>query len=93
MRHRRPDSALGRALDPDWYWRSADTMLLAGIADVVRWLQWAQTKDAHAKPPRNMPQPIKRPGVGPKKDPNVLLLSVDEVKRRLALPRRPLTAA
>jgi len=89
VRNRRPDSALGRALDPtDWYWHSVDAMLLSGIYDTVRWLQWAQSKDGQKN--RNRPEPLRRPGVGPKKDPNVLKLPVDEVKRRLLLPRRPL---
>lgn len=35
--------------------------LLALIADVLRWLQWAKTKDGSKG--RNQPEPISRPGV------------------------------
>lgn len=36
-------------------------MLLATIADVLRWLQWAKTENGRKG--RNAPQPIPRPGV------------------------------
>ncbi len=39
--------------------------LLAMIVDVLRWLQWAKTKDGIRN--RNRPEPIARPGVKPTK--------------------------
>jgi hypothetical protein len=42
-------------------------MLLAAIADVLRWLQWAKTKDGQKG--RNAPDPIPRPGVKSRKRP------------------------
>lgn len=36
-------------------------MLLAAIADALRWLQWARTKDGQKN--HNPPEPIPRPGV------------------------------
>ena len=39
--------------------------LLAMIVDVLRWLQWAKTKDGQKN--RNRPDPIARPGVRPTK--------------------------
>lgn len=35
--------------------------LLAAIADALRWLQWAKTKDGRKN--QNRPDPIPRPGV------------------------------
>jgi len=94
VQNRRHDSALSRALDPDWQWRALEPNLLAFMSDRLAWLQWSKTKDASAKPPRNVPKPMPRPGIkGYDKDPDVLRLSVDEVKRRLALPRRALAVA
>ena len=55
-----PESALGRALNPDWMWGLPE-MLAADIADSQRWLVWSKTVDAQRK--RNRPQPIPRPGV------------------------------
>lgn len=86
MKHRRHDSALNRALDPDWYWRAVEPNLLAAAVDMLRILAWQQTKDGQKN--RKQPKPIPRPGVGPKKDPNVRTAPVEEVKRLLALPRK-----
>lgn len=55
-----PDAALARAINPQWVWGLPE-MLAADIADSLRWLVWAKTKDA-AKG-RNQPKPIPRPGV------------------------------
>lgn len=77
-------------MDRDWAWRSLEPNLLAFIADRLAWIQWSKTEDAKKR--RNRPKPIPRPGVGPKRDPDLLVLPVEEVKRRLALPRRPLAA-
>lgn len=40
--------------------------LLAEAVDTLHWLQWSKTKDAASKPPKNMPDPIARPGVKPR---------------------------
>ncbi|WP_446224979.1 DUF5361 domain-containing protein [Nocardia sp. IBHARD005] len=58
--HRKPDSALSRALRPDdWAWQLPE-LLLADIADSLRWLRWAKSTAArHGRPPK----PIPRPGV------------------------------
>lgn len=41
-------------------------MLAADIADSLRWLMWAKTKDAQKN--RNPPAPIPRPGIaGPER--------------------------
>lgn len=40
-------------------------MLLAAIADVLRWLQWAKTPDGRKN--ANQPEPIPRPGVQSRK--------------------------
>lgn len=80
-------------MDRDWQWRSADTLLLAEIADSMNFLAWTKTKDAGKKNPRNRPKPIPRPGVhGYGRDEETVSLPLDEVKRRLARPRRALVA-
>ncbi len=56
----RPESALYRTLNPDWMWGLPE-MLAADIADSLRWLMWAKTKDAQKN--KNPPKPIPRPGV------------------------------
>ncbi|MFC4123703.1 DUF5361 domain-containing protein [Nocardia rhizosphaerae] len=54
-------SALYRARQPrEHEWR-LDRMLLADIADSLRWLVWAKSSDAQHG--RNRPEPIPRPGV------------------------------
>jgi len=86
VKHRRPDSALSRALDPDWHWRTIEPNLLAAVVDILRIMAWQNTKDGSKN--RRRPKPVPRPGVGPKKDPNAMSAPVDEVQRLLALPRR-----
>lgn len=54
------ESALYRAMNPDWMWGLPE-MLLASTADTLRWLQWAKTSDGQKG--RNQPRPIPRPGV------------------------------
>lgn len=54
-------SALYRAQEPDAADWSLEALLLADVADVQHWLQWAKTKDGAAG--RNQPKPIPRPGV------------------------------
>ncbi len=57
--------------------------------DALRWLVWAKTKDGEKG--RRRPEPLQRPGI---KEPesripkDVVALPVDEVARRLKLPRR-----
>lgn len=60
------DSAIARAVEPDAATWGVQEQLLAEIADTLHWLQWTKTKDAAAKPPRNAPDPIPRPGIKPK---------------------------
>lgn len=57
-------SPIVRAVDPDAYLWGLPEQLLAEATDMLHWLQWAKTKDAQEKSPKNMPEPIKRPGVG-----------------------------
>lgn len=91
IKHRRYDSALSRKLDPHWHWRALEPNLVAAAVDTLRILAWQQTKDGHKN--RKRPEPIPRPGVkGFDKDPELVTASVDEVKRRLALPRRAVAA-
>ncbi|MFG1794130.1 DUF5361 domain-containing protein [Nocardia sp. NPDC049149] len=54
------NTALRREISPDHQWGLTE-MLLADIADSLRWLKWAKTTDAQRK--RNIPRPIPRPGV------------------------------
>lgn len=84
-------SAYWRAREPERARWGVSEYLLAIIADSLRWLVWAKTKDA--KRNRNRPKPIPRPGDEEKKKSTgrmsgVVSHTVDEVKRRLALPRR-----
>ena len=68
--------------------------LLAALVDSVHWLQWSRSKDAQrrgSKPPRAIPRPsnnYNRKARGRLE--GALSLTVDEVKRRLALPREPI---
>lgn len=48
-------------MHPDEAGWTLTNMLLAAIADALRWLQWAKTPDG--KRNRNRPKPIQRPGV------------------------------
>lgn len=48
--------------DAEW---TLTNRLLAIIADVLRWLQWAKTSDGRKN--RNQPEPIPRPGVARRK--------------------------
>ncbi|MFD4438984.1 DUF5361 domain-containing protein [Nocardia sp. NPDC058519] len=58
--HRLPSSALSRALKPaDWAWQLPE-LLMADIADSLRWLRWAKSTSARSGRP---PKPIPRPGV------------------------------
>lgn len=65
IRYLPADSALMREISgpmADWDLR---TQLLAVVANETRVANWAQTKDAHARPPRNYPTPITPPGMAP----------------------------
>lgn len=87
--HLPPDSAVAREMNPEYAWGVTEH-LLATAVDTLRLLVWMQSKDGAKN--RNRPKPLPRPGVKQgkqrveKKD--LLVLPVDEVKRRLALPRR-----
>lgn len=56
----RPESALYRTLMPDWAWGLSE-MLIADVADTLRRLWWAKTRDGQKG--RNPPKPIPRPGI------------------------------
>lgn len=92
-------SAVYRAMNPDtWRWGIPEH-LAAMQVDLLRWLQWSKTKDATRKPPRNMPKPIPRPGVEEKQKAandrfkDVEAVPLDELKRRLAKPRKAIPGA
>lgn len=59
-------SPITRSMHPDAALWGIQEQLLAELVDVAHWLQWSKTKDAQSKPPKNMPEPIPRPGVKPK---------------------------
>lgn len=59
-----PNTALHHAFNEHW---SLADHLLATCLDRLNVLLWTKTKDAHKKPPRNMPKRIPRPGVDQKK--------------------------
>jgi hypothetical protein len=61
------DSKLMRSMYPDKAGWTLTNQLLAIIADVLRWLQWAKTKDGMKG--YNQPEPIPRPGVVPLRRP------------------------
>lgn len=82
--HLPPESATMLAVAGGW---SKTDLLLATLIDDFRFYMWAKS-GGKAK---NRPKPIPRPGVvdeSRKRMKDALLLPVDEVKRRLALPRR-----
>lgn len=86
-------SAAYRKLNPEtWMWGVSEH-LMAHQLDVLRWLQWSKTKDASKKSPRGAPKPIPRPGMKEQQAEaegrfkGVESLELDELKRRLALPR------
>ncbi|MFR9750511.1 DUF5361 domain-containing protein [Nocardia sp. 004] len=54
------DSALQRSLNPENSRWQLDSMLLADMADSLRWLMWSKTEDGVRG--RNRPEPIRRPG-------------------------------
>jgi len=86
--HLPPDSATKLAIGGGW---SRGEQLLAAVVDFLALHWWAQTKDGAKN--RNRPKQIPRPGVedGSKaRMKGAVLLPVDEVKRRLALPREPI---
>jgi hypothetical protein len=61
IEHSSVDSQLYKSMHPDDAGWTLTNLLLATIADVLRWLQWAKTKDGAKN--RNQPDPIPRPGV------------------------------
>lgn len=89
--HLPESSAYWRAREPERSrWGFAEYML-ASIADSLRWLVWAKTRDA--KRGRNRPKPIPRPGDSVKRQDQgrfrgAVGRSVDEVKRLLSKPRK-----
>ena len=92
--HLPPESAtVRRIVGPDRTEWTLTNELLASVVDRLTWLVWTKTKDASrraAKPPKPIPRPSNeygRASLGRLK--GALMLPVDEVKRRLAFPRRP----
>lgn len=65
VRHLGVESHLFKSMHPDDAGWTLTNLLLARIADVLAWLQWAKTKDGRKN--RNQPEPIPRPGVKRKK--------------------------
>ncbi|MFE6863634.1 DUF5361 domain-containing protein [Nocardia sp. NPDC057668] len=55
------DSALGRQTHPDQSQWQLTQMLMADMADSLRWLVWSKTEEAQQN--RNRPEPIPRPGL------------------------------
>lgn len=55
-----PGSSIHYELHEKW---PLEAQLLAANVDAMNTLLWTKTKDAQRKPPRNRPEPIKRPGV------------------------------
>lgn len=66
VQHLSSTSALMQKMDPENAVWGLQEYLLAEVVDTLHWLQWAKTKDAAAKPPRNQPDPLPRPGTKPK---------------------------
>lgn len=91
VKHLPATSAYWRTREPEKARWGISEYLLAIIADSLRWLVWAKTKDA--KHNRKKPKPIPRPGDDEKKQSKgtfrgAVSMTIDEVKRRLALPRK-----
>lgn len=91
VKHLPATSAYWRKREPEKARWGVAEYLLAIIADSVRWLVWSKTKDAKFN--RKRPKPIPRPGDSEKKQTRgrmagAVSMSIDEVKRRLALPRK-----
>lgn len=85
-----PDSALYQSMYPpteESAW-TPDMHLLAVIADSLRWLQWAKTKDASKG--RNPPKPIPRPGIEPdEKKTTGTAIPLDQARDRYKVARLP----
>lgn len=78
-----PEAAVWGCLDPRATWSTSD-YLNAMAVDALRWLVWAKTKDGQKN--RRQPKPIPRPQ--PPRARNVVLLTTEQVRERLARPRR-----
>jgi hypothetical protein len=86
---RQPESWTHRRLVPDWQWGMIVNQLLAAEVDALNVANWQRgNRGRRSASPR--PKPIPRPGItgyGAKSE--VVSMPVDEVRRRLALPRVP----
>lgn len=84
-----PYTALHSAFNEHW---TLTDHLLATSLDRLNTLLWTKTKDAHKKPPRNMPKRVPRPGVGDRKnnDPVVKesVMDITEFMKRQAASGR-----
>jgi hypothetical protein len=58
------DSHVYESRHPDQAGWTLANQLAASAVDALRWIQWSKTKDGHDDV--NMPEPIARPGVGPR---------------------------
>lgn len=89
----RESATIRRILGPEREAWTLTNELLAAAVDRLSFLAWAKTKDAAKKSGGSPPRPIPRPSNNYNrraqgKLAGALSLTVDEVKRRLALPRR-----
>jgi hypothetical protein len=77
----RPDSAIAQVQQEHW---TLGDHLMATILDRVNLLLWSKTKDAHKKPPRNMPKRIPRPGVTDRKKlhPHTKVVAIEDFIQR-----------
>ena len=92
VKHADDTTKLWQSQNPKYAGWTVTDRLLAIIANALRWLVWAKTKDA--KRNRNRPKPIPRPGDDRRKPrekgkfAGAISRPLDEVKRLLSLRRR-----
>lgn len=67
VEHLPPESAIHRALNPDWQW-SGEMQFLATIVDELRFGRFENRRMHGGSKERRGPDPIPRPGVTPPED-------------------------
>ena len=77
-----PYTAIHNSFNEKW---TLTDHLLATQLDRLNILVWTKTKDAHRKPPRNMPKRIPRPGVDERPKPAHLEGTVTSIERFIRL--------
>lgn len=77
-----PNTALYHSFNENW---SLTDHLLATQLDRLNILVWSKTKDAHRKPPRNMPKRVPRPGVDERPKPEHLAQTVRGIEEFMRL--------